>query len=629
MVLLLCIFLNVNVAKSESDIHELIDLPLEELFFVASKSYETFEDAPGVVSIVKRSQIERFGAKNLADVLNYAAGFNVSSKLFFRNSTSSVRSVNRRMLDGHTLILVNGRPMRDGMAGSINSPIYSGFPIHIIERVEVIRGPGSVLYGSNAFSSVVNIVTESAKTENTKGLAVVTAGTDYSRGIEANLKQKKDDMSLLVAGRFYDSDGWDYNGRNTDGNSVTANLFEQDKSVYAQFAKGSFEFQGFQSKRKDRHINALASSPSFVMHETGRSFADLGYSYDINKNQKIDVNFTYNELFTGNIYNFEGDGKSYLFETNYHNHVNNKFDLLLGVTSEYREANNLTVKGDYSKDFSWFSQASYKNNFDGKLIFGVQANKANMKQWDYSPRIAYNQKLFGGWGVKASYGKAFRTPSLLELYSDSIGSEDLDPEIVRTVDLQFYYRNSSTYAALTLYNTRQENPIAGAGAGTPYVNGPTTVHRGVEFEVTHFLNNQHYFESSFTFQRSQDENSVEGWGWAPSFMAKAGYSYQPHHKYYDLGLYAHYYSDATRIDDLNSNYDPINPNPSGYTWLTAKSKIGLWEILNKPEDDVYLEIYAENLLDAKVYSTTATLARYNSNLTKPGRTLFVNLHINF
>ena len=628
LALLLCVA-GANSANAESEIDELLDLPLDELFYVASKSYESFEDAPGVVSIVKRSQIERFGAKNLADVLNYATGFNVSSKLFFRNSTSSVRSVNRRMLDGHTLILVNGRPMRDNIAGSINSPIYSGFPIHIIDHVEVVRGPGSVLYGSNAYSAVVNIVTEKPKTEKPSGLAVVTAGTDFSRGLEVNAKQQQDDMSLLLAGKFYQSDGWDYTGQNTAGNPVAADLFEKDKSIYGNFSKGAFNFQGFQSKRKDLHINALSTNPAFVTHETGRTFADMGYTFDIDSSKKLDVNLTYNELFTGNIYNFEGDGQSYLFETNYHDKINKKIDFLLGATAEYREARNITVVGDYSKDFSWFSQASYKTDFDGKFIFGLQANRANMQAWDYSPRIAYNQKLYDNWGFKTSYGKAFRTPSLLELYSTSIGAETLDPEVVRTVDLQFYYRDSSTYAALTFYNTRQENPIAGPGGGAPYVNGPTTVHRGIEFETTHYINDEHYVEGSFTWQRSKDENSVEGWGWAPSFMAKAGYSYQPYHKYYDVGVYAHYYSDATRIDDLNSNYDPINPNPSSYTWLTAKSKVGLWKMFNLPEDKVYLELLAENLLDSKVYSTTATLARYNSNLTRPGRTLFATLHISF
>lgn len=625
--MLFCV-VGVSNAKANTGIDELLDLPLEELFYVASKSYESFEDAPGVVSIVKRSQIERFGAKNLADVLNYATGFNVSSKLFFRNSTSSVRSVNRRMLDGHTLILVNGRPMRDSIAGSINSPIYSGFPIHIIDHVEVVRGPGSVLYGSNAYSAVVNIVTEKPKTVNPSGLAVATLGSDFSRGLEVNVQQKVDDTSLLMAGKFYQSDGWDYTGHNTAGNPVAADLFEKDKSIYTNLSKGAFNFQGFQSKRKDLHVNALSTNPAFVTHETGRTFADMGYTFDIDSSKKLDVNLTYNELFTGNIYNFEGDGKSYLFEANYHSEISKKVDFLLGATAEYREAKNITVVDDYSKDFSWFTQASYKTNYDGKYIFGLQANRANMNAWDYSPRIAYNQKLTNNWGFKTAYGKAFRTPSLLELYSTSIGNEDLMPEVVRTLDFQFYYRNSSTYAALTIYNTRQENPIAGSGAGAAYVNGTITIHRGIEFEATHYIDDEHYVEGSFTWQRSKDEN-VEGLGWAPSFAAQAGYSYQPHHKYYDIGLYAHYYSDATRIDELNSNYDPINPNPSSYTWLTAKSKLGLWKVLGMPEDKVYLELLAENLLDSKVYSTTVTLARYNSNLTRPGRTLFATLHISF
>lgn len=616
------------VAKSE-EVENLLDLPLDELFFVASKSYERFEDAPGVVSVIKRSQIERFGAKNLADVLNYATSFQVSSKLFFRNSTSSVRSVNRRMLDGHTLILFNGRPVRDNIAGSINSPIYSGFPIDVIDHIEVVRGPGSVLYGSNAYSAVVNIVTLRPALEEPNGKVKLTRGSYTSRGVETHVSQKKDAFEYLLAGKHYESDGWHYKANNISGNEVTGDLYERDQAIYGMANYKNFSFQGFQSKRKDQHVNAFSASPAFITTENTRTFADLGYGFKTDSGYKHDFNLTYNELITSDIYGFEGDGRSYLLESNSYKKISDDFDLLFGLTAEYREAKNKTVPSAYSRDFSWFSQASYKPSEKAKVIVGVQANRPNIGSWDYSPRIAYNYKFSDVWGIKASYGKAFRTPSLLELYSSGIGRENLDPEVVRTYDFQFYYRDSKTYAAISFYNTKQENPIGGQGAGAPYENGESLTHRGVEFESTYYMSDEHYIEGSFTWQRSQNEGSVEGWGWSPSFMGKLGYSYTPIHHFYDVGLYAHYYSDSTRIDDLNSNYQHINQNPNAYTWLTAKTTVNLDKMWHLPADTVSIEFFAENLLDEDVYSTTVTLSPYNSNLTRPGRTLFANLHINF
>ncbi len=612
------------------DIDALMDIPLEELVYVASKSYQKIEDAPGVVNVIKRSQFERFGAKNLADVLNYATSFHVSSKLFFRNSTSSVRSVNRRMLDGHTLLLVNGRPMRDSIAGSINTPIYSGFPIDIIEHVEVIRGPGSVLYGSNAYSSVVNIVTYKPKLDDVAGQVKLSRGSYTTRGVEASVYGAHESNNYLLSGRYFESDGWHYEGNNTSGNPVSTDMYELDKSIFGYYKNGSFTFNGFKSKRKDLHINAFSSSPPFVTHETGRDFADFGYEVQLNEDDILDFNLTYNGLYSGDIYGFEGDGNSYLLETNYKTkQLNGDLNLLIGATAEYREARNKTVKAAYSRDFSWYAQGDYRINEQTKLIAGVQANRPNIQSWDYSPRLAVNHKFNDESGVKLSYGKAFRTPSLLELYSTSIGVETLEPEIVRTYDLQFYHRGVNSYAALTFYNTRQENAISGQGAGAPYENGTTTVHRGVEIEGHHYLSDENYIQGSLTWQRSKDENSVEGWGWAPSFMAKLGYSYTPVHGLYDVGLFAHYYSDQTRINDLNSNYDAINPNPDAYTWLTLKSKLNLDKMWNLPRDTVSVDVFAENLLDEDVYTTTTTIARYNSNMSRSGRTVMANLRVQF
>jgi outer membrane receptor for ferrienterochelin and colicins len=630
---LLCfsfVSINVGFASDHAKVDDLLDLPLDELFYIGSKSYEKFEDSPGVVSVIKKSQIERFGAKNLVDVLNYATSFNVSSKIFFRNSTSSVRSVNRRMLDGHTLILINGRPIRDSIAGSINSPIYSGFPIEIIDHVEIVRGPGSVLYGSNAYSSVVNIVTLQPKTKETQGKVKLTRGSYVSRGVESYVSQNLENLSYLVAGKHYESDGWNYKANNLAGQEVKADLYERDQSIFAYAQSNGFTFNGFKSKRKDLHINSLGTSPDFVTHEASRGFADIGYEHHINQKFRTTVNFTYNELITGDIYGFEGDGKSYLVENNVYGEIHDRLDVIFGWTAEYREAQNKTVTSAYSRDLSWFSQLSYKPTNQGKLIVGLQANRPNIGMWDYSPRISYNHKFSDTWGIKTSYGKAFRTPSFLELYSNSIGNRDLEPEIIRTHDLQFYYRNAGTSVAFTFYNSRQENAIGGEGAGTPYTNGTTTTSRGVELETTHYVNDEHYVEGSFTWQKTEDGEGVEGWGWSPSFMAKLGYSYTPVSDLYDVGLYAHYYSDATRIDDLNNNYLAINEDPDAYTWLTAKGKVNLnklWRI--NRNKDFYVEFFAENLLDKDVYTTTVTLSPINSNLSRPGRTLFANLHISF
>jgi outer membrane cobalamin receptor len=81
------------------------------------------------------------------------------SPLVPRN-VASIRGDLIKQEDNHVLVLINGRPFRDTTFGGINFSICTAFPIQTIERVEVIRGPGSVLYGTNALSGVINIVTK-------------------------------------------------------------------------------------------------------------------------------------------------------------------------------------------------------------------------------------------------------------------------------------------------------------------------------------------------------------------------------------------------------------------------------------------------------------------------------------
>lgn len=133
---------------------ELLQLPLEQLLAIdvttPSKRAETRADAPGVVSIVTAEEIFGFGANSLFDVLERAPSIQtLGSSLFPRNLTV-MRGDLRSLFNNHVLILIDGRPIREGIEGGVDSPTFTAFPVDMIERIEIVRGPGSVLYGTNA-----------------------------------------------------------------------------------------------------------------------------------------------------------------------------------------------------------------------------------------------------------------------------------------------------------------------------------------------------------------------------------------------------------------------------------------------------------------------------------------------
>jgi outer membrane receptor for ferrienterochelin and colicin len=140
-----------------------IDSLLNTKVTTASKFSEKISDAAGVVSVVTQDELQRFGGTTLLEVLERVAGLNVSSTFLGDRSLIAVRGDQTRANAGHILILINGRPVREILEGGVSSDILESFPIDTLERIEVVKGPGSVLYGSDAFSGVINLITKKAK----------------------------------------------------------------------------------------------------------------------------------------------------------------------------------------------------------------------------------------------------------------------------------------------------------------------------------------------------------------------------------------------------------------------------------------------------------------------------------
>jgi outer membrane receptor for ferrienterochelin and colicins len=145
---------------------DVMGLDIESLLKVrvvtASKSSETVSDAPGVVSVVTSDELFRFGSVTLREALDRVPGLTGTTASFTDRSMVASRGDQVMSNGGHLLILLNGRPTREILEGGIVSDLLESFPVSVLERIEVVKGPGSVMYGSNAVSGVINLITRSA-----------------------------------------------------------------------------------------------------------------------------------------------------------------------------------------------------------------------------------------------------------------------------------------------------------------------------------------------------------------------------------------------------------------------------------------------------------------------------------
>jgi len=145
-------------AMTEAGLEDLLMMSLEELLSlkikISTNTAQTLSRAPSVVSVITAADIQATGATNLRDILQAVPGIYVRANLFgFRPQITF-----RGAAPTQTLLMVDGAPMRDLVWNS--GIFWRGLPTSMINRIEIIRGPGSALFGSDASAGVINIITK-------------------------------------------------------------------------------------------------------------------------------------------------------------------------------------------------------------------------------------------------------------------------------------------------------------------------------------------------------------------------------------------------------------------------------------------------------------------------------------
>ena len=127
-------------------------IKLGEIVVTATKTEKKVEDAPGSVTVISKEEIERRNIKTVDEVLSELKGIFTKRNKGLMDSTSSVR-MRGFSGDEYTLILLDGQPLNDAYTNGIE---WGLLPVDNIERIEVIRGAASALYGGNAMGGVIN-----------------------------------------------------------------------------------------------------------------------------------------------------------------------------------------------------------------------------------------------------------------------------------------------------------------------------------------------------------------------------------------------------------------------------------------------------------------------------------------
>ena len=173
----------------ELDLEKLLDAPIT----IATGRVQRLEDAPSIASVITDEEIRRLGARTLAEVLQFVPGYEVITDNSGRNRII-VRGLLGRSSGGsseNVLILFNGHRLNDELRGDATT-VNLDIPVDNIKRIEVIRGPGSALFGDNAFVGVINIITYTA--EDFQGVRMSAGGGSFGT----------QQYNILAGGKFGD-----------------------------------------------------------------------------------------------------------------------------------------------------------------------------------------------------------------------------------------------------------------------------------------------------------------------------------------------------------------------------------------------------------------------------------------
>jgi len=511
---------------------DLTELSLEELMNIsvygASKYEQKLLEAPASVTIINKKEIKKYGYRTLADILRSVRGFFVTNDRNY--NYLGVRGFNRPGdYSTRILLLMDGHRLNDPLYDQ--APIGTDFPLDIdlIDRVEVIRGPSSSIYGTNAFFAVINVITRSGG--GVKGLEMSgdagsfntykgrgTYGQKWANGAEA-----------LVSGSYYSSQGpklffKEFDTQDTHQGIARNCDYDQFYSAFGKFAYQDFTLTGvYHSREKGIPTGAYGvvfGDPRNRTIDT-RAYLDLKYDHTFANEWQVLARFSYDHYPYDGFYflnrfddagNITGIGENrdigradwWGAELQVSKKLFDRHKVILGT--EYRDNFRLEQRNfdvtpmtsflddkRNSQFYALYAQDEFTILKNLRLNAGVRYDHYSTFGGSLNPRVALIYSPISTAALKLLYGQAFRAPNAYEMFYQDGGvtakpNPDLKPEKIHTYEAvweQYFGKHYRLVASGYYYRirdliTQQLDPADGL---IVFRNSDQVEAKGLELEL--------------------------------------------------------------------------------------------------------------------------------------------------
>ena len=598
-----------------------------EVVVTGTRNETDVRHLPLTVSVIDRQEIEQSMQPSVLPILTQQVpGLFITSRgiMGYGVSNGAAGGIALRGLSGGSgrmMVLIDGHPQYAGIFGHPISDAYQSF---LAERVEVLRGPASVLYGSNAMGGVINIVTRQLHEEGVKTNVNLGYGSFNTLQSEVTNRIRKGRFTSLISGSYNRTDGH----RSNMG-------FEQ----YGGYAKLGYRVTDNWNLRGDvnvTHFNASYPGPvSAPLLDGDQSITRGMTSFAVeNKYEKTSgaASFFYN---WGNHWINDGytPSKGETPQESRFLSFDNMMGLSLYQSTQFFPGNRITV------GFDWFRYGGHAWN---KFVSGEKAGttsdlvdkhedelagyidfRQDMGSWltlDAGVRVDHHSRVGTEWipqaglsfhlprtiELKASASKGFRYPILREMCMFPPQNPDLKPESMWSYELawaQHLLDNSLTYG-INLFYIDGKNLIVTLpnpnGTGMLNQNTGKIENCGVEGEVAYRIDPHWSVEANYSYLHM--ENPVVG---------------APEHKLYAGAQYTHKrWTVSTGVQYIDNLYTTVGDNPQTEEFV-------LWNLNASFRVNRWLDVWArgENLL--------AQRYEINAGYPMPRATVMAGVNLNF
>ena len=428
---------------------------LEEVIINSSRIDIPFSENSRTIIVITAQEIQTSGVTNITDLLQQFAGIDVR-----RRGTVGMQSdlyIRGGSFD-QTLLLIDGIKVEDSQTG--HHTMNMALPIEVIERIEIIKGPAARIFGQNAFTGAINIVTKKSS-DNVDALGY-QLGSFGQENVTGTLGREFENSSIMGHGSVNTSDGYRYNTDFQNQNYFLKGIINKNTNpieAIAYFTERKFGANGFYA------------SPSAInqYEETQTSLVGISSAFQLNKLKiKPRVYWRRNQ----DMYVFVRDNPAIYRNLHITNKVgaeiNTSYESKLGITGfgidaakVYLRSNNL---GDREREMiNLFLEHKFsflKDKFD--VTPGLAVNYFSDFKFHAFPGIDIGYAFNESFKIYANAGYTYRIPTYTDLfYSDptTLGNENLDPEEAISQELGLKYFRTNFNASFAVFNRDSDNLI--------------------------------------------------------------------------------------------------------------------------------------------------------------------------